>query len=106
VVRREGCAFVRRQGAPYGILFQIRPKLPIVALDLVDPQAFYRRWDSFKRPWLGYDSGVRSDYFPIYYTGLDTDVNRLMYIIKEGVARNGHLAPDANPQRTYGLFFP
>jgi hypothetical protein len=95
-----------RTGAYYGPFLTVPQKAKIVALDLVDPQTFHKRRAAGKRPWLGYDTGVRSDYFPIYYAGLYTDVNRLMYIIKEGIARNGHLALDANPQRTYRLYFP
>jgi hypothetical protein len=84
----------------------IRLRSPIVALDLADPQAFHRRRGAGKRPWLGYDTSMRSDYVPIYYSRLDTDASRLMRIIEEGIARQGRPAPNTNPQTTYGRFFP
>jgi hypothetical protein len=102
-LRGAHLAVVEIQVPPYAVPPR---RLPIVALELVDPAGFYRRWDAGRRPWLGYDTAVRPDYFPIYHAGLNTDASRLMNIIKEGIARQGHLAPDGSPQRTYQLFFP
>lgn len=78
---------------------------PIIALELADPSAFHKRRESTKRRWLGYDTGIRPDYVPIYYSGLDTNGSHLMHLVQEGIARQGRPAPDVNPQRTYQLFF-
>jgi hypothetical protein len=85
--------------------FRSRPKLPVVALELVDPVGFYRRWDANGPPRLGYDTGMRPDHFPIYYQGLKIDGGCLMAAIQEGIARHGRPAPDAEPQTIYPLFF-
>ncbi|MDP1753249.1 MAG: hypothetical protein Q8L22_27670 [Reyranella sp.] len=84
----------------------IRQKWKIVALDLVDPRAFYDRRDMRRRPWLGYDTGMRPEYFPIHYEQLDTDADRLMYIINEGIARYGHAILNSSLPKTYPAFFP
>jgi hypothetical protein len=89
-----------------GGFFTIRMRRKIVALDMVDPQAFHRRREAGKRRWLGYDTGLRTEYVPIYYEYLDTEVRRLMYLVNEGIARQGRPDPDPNPQTTYYAFFP
>jgi len=78
---------------------------PIIALELADPSGFHRRRESTQRRWLGYDTGVRPDYVPIHHSGLDTDSYRLLYIVREGIVRQGRPAPEANPQTTYDLLF-
>ena len=83
----------------------IRQKSKIVALDLVDPRAFYDERAARRRRWLGYDTGVRQDYFPIYYGWLDTDAERLMSIISEGIACYGRPMPNPVPAKTYHAFF-
>ena len=86
--------------------FAIQLRRKIVALDLVDPPAFHKRREAGKRRWLGYDTGVRTEYVPIYYEYLDTEVRRLMYLVSEGIARQGRPDPDPNPRTTYDAFFP
>ena len=83
----------------------IRQKSKIVALDLVDPHAFYDERATSRRRWLGYDTGVRQDYFPIHYGWLDTDAESLMSIINEGIARYGRPMPNPVPAKTYQAFF-
>jgi hypothetical protein len=73
-----------------GALFSIRVK--VIALDLADPRAFYEREDGGKRPWMGYDSGWRSDFISFPYSMLDRDEASLMYLVTEGIARNGRAA--------------
>lgn len=87
---------------PFGTFPQ---RAEIVALELVDPVAFHRRRDATRRRWLGYDTGVRPDYFPIHYTHLDMHAFQLLHLVTEGVARQGRLAPDARPQTTYPMIF-
>ena len=38
--------------------------------------------------------------------GLDVDEQRLMYLVNEGIRRNGRLNPDPQPRRVYYPFFP
>jgi hypothetical protein len=79
----------------------------IVALELVDPAAFWGRRKARWGRWLAYDTGVRRDYFPLEYGWLDTDIDRLMYVINTGIERNGHPAPDREPRTLYkAAFFP
>ncbi|HZX82676.1 MAG TPA: hypothetical protein VFF19_03850 [Reyranella sp.] len=102
----RGAHFAVVEGPSNGSYFASRPRFAIVALELVDPAAFYRRWDAAKRPWLGYDTGMRPDYFPIYCEALGgAERNRLMYAISHGITRYGKPAPDANPRTVYDLFF-
>jgi hypothetical protein len=102
----RGAHFAVVEGPSNGSYFASRPRFAIVALELVDPAAFYRRWDAAKRPWLGYDTGVRPDYFPIHCETLSgAERNRLMNAIRRGIAQYGKSAPDANPQTVYDLFF-
>jgi hypothetical protein len=84
----------------------IRQKWKVVALDLVDPHAFYDRRDMRRRPWLGYDTSVRPEYFPIHYEQLDTNADRLMHLINEGIARYGHAVSNSALPNTYPAFFP
>jgi hypothetical protein len=86
--------------------FAIRLRRKILALDLVDPTAFHRRREAGKRRWLGYDTRMRTGYVPIYYEFLDTEVRRLMYLVSEGIVRQGRPDPDPNPRTTYDAFFP
>jgi hypothetical protein len=83
-----------------------RFRYKIVALELVDPADFWRRREMRWGRWLGYDTGVRRDYFPLPYGGLDTDSDRLMYIIRTGIQRNGRPAPARDPRAIYESFFP
>lgn len=78
---------------------------PIIALELADSASFHRQRESTKRRWLGYDTGVRPDYVPLYYSGLHIDSFRLLHIIREGIIRQGRPAPAANPQTSYDQFF-
>lgn len=84
----------------------IRSKSKIVALDLVDPGAFHDRRERRRRPWLGYDTGMRPEYFPIHYGWLDIDAERLMHIVNEGIERYGHATPNSALPKTYPAFFP
>jgi len=74
-------------------------------MELVDPQAFYKRRDANKRRWLRYDTGARPNYFPISYASLDMDASRLLRLVTEGVDRQSMLASDAHPQTIYPPFF-
>lgn len=94
-----------RSGVVYGPFGTFPQKDQVVALELVDPQGFYKRRNANKRRWLGYDTGARPDYFPISYAHLDTHASRLLYLVTEGIARRGRLAPDARPQTIYPLVF-
>jgi hypothetical protein len=83
----------------------IKEKSKIVALDLVDPRAFYDRRDRRKRPWLGYDTGMRPEYFPIYFEQLDVNAEHLMSLVNEGIVRYGHASRSSELPRSYPAFF-
>jgi hypothetical protein len=80
-------------------LYKTRRSWRILALELVDPARFQTRHD--KRLYLGFFTGFVPDYFPIAYERLDIDADRLLSIINEGIAQNGHLAPDPAPKTAY-----
>jgi hypothetical protein len=58
----------------------------IVALELVDPDAFYDRRATFGPRWSGY--GITRDYFPLRCGNLDIDADKLVYIVNHGVEQN------------------
>ena len=99
---------VRTYGSlTYGSPINFRRNVPIIALDLVDAQKVYARWAAVGRPWLGYDTGVRSDLIPLYYKGYDTDAVRLMRAIQAGIMRHGRPGPaNANSYTAHDLFVP
>ncbi len=90
--------------AGYG-LFAPKIRWEIVALELVDPRAFYERLDADKPRWLGRDTGVRPDHYPISCESLSIEAWQLSLIVRNGIERQGRLNPDPIPQTTYQPFF-
>lgn len=86
-------------------LFAPKIRSEIVALELVDPRAFYARLDAGKPRWLGLDTGARPDHFPIYCGHLQTEPWRLLRLLNEGIRRQGRPNPDPVPQIVYQPFF-
>jgi hypothetical protein len=80
-------------------LYKTKRSWRILALELVDPARFQTRHD--KRLYLGFSTGFVPDYFPIPYERLDIDGDKLLSIIREGIVRNGHPAPDPVPKTAY-----
>jgi hypothetical protein len=78
---------------------------PIVALELVDPQALYTRLDADKPRWLGRDTGMHPNHYRIYCGNLDAKPSRLLDILDEGIRRQGRPNPDPAPQTVYQPFF-
>lgn len=76
----------------------------IVALQLVDPQAFHARFYGNKglRLWPG--SSKRPNCYPISSGDLDVSRPELIELLDDGIRRWGTYDPELRPQTSYGVF--
>lgn len=82
-----------------------RVDVPIVALELVNPRPFYARLDADKPRWLGPDTGLRPNYYPLPCTGLDVRSEQILLAVNRAICRWGTAHPDPAPETRYGPIF-
>ena len=93
------------KGAHAAIVGRKEDNLQIVALQLVDPRSFYARLDADKPRWLGPDTGLRPDYYPLTSTGLDRTSGQVLLAVNEAIHRWGMANPDPSPKTSYDILF-
>lgn len=82
-----------------------RVDVPIVALELVNPRPFYARLDADKPRWLGPDTGLRPNYYPLPGTGLDMEPEQILLAVNGAIRRWGTANPDPSPETRHGPIF-
>lgn len=82
-----------------------RVNVPILALELVNPRPFYARLDADKPRWLGPDTGLRPNYYPLPCTGFDMEPAQILRTVNGAIRRWGTANPDPSPETRYGPIF-
>lgn len=93
------------KGAHAAIVGRREDNLQIVALQLVDPRSFYARLDADKPRWLGPDTGLRPDYYPLTSTRLDKTPGQVLLAVNKAIRRWGMANPDPSPKTSYEILF-
>ncbi len=72
-----------------------------IALELVDPRAFYARLDAKRSRPSRVGPALRHDHYPLAVSDLDADASDILLKIQEGIRRLGRFRPDTAPRTNY-----
>lgn len=72
-----------------------------IALELVDPRAFYARLDADRSRPSKVGAAWRHDHYPLHVTDIDADASDILLKIQEGIRRLGQFRPDTAPRTVY-----
>ncbi len=72
-----------------------------IALELVDPRAFYARLYAGRSRPSGLGAALRHDHYPLQVSDMEADASELLLKIQEGIRRLGQSRPDTVPRTIY-----
>lgn len=72
-----------------------------IALELVDPRAFYARLHADRSRPSGLGAALRHEHYPLPVSDLEVDASDILLKIQEGIRRLGQFRPDTAPRTVY-----
>lgn len=72
-----------------------------IALELVDPRAFYTRLYADRSRPSGLGAALRHDHYPLAVSDLEADASDILLKIQDGIRRLGQARPDMVPRTIY-----
>ena len=72
-----------------------------IALELVDPRAFYARLHADRSRPSGLSAALRHDHYPLPVSDLEADASDILLKIQEGIRRLGQFRSDTAPRTVY-----